>query len=140
MTASPYLDHTFASSEGVHALLMPMQSRRIDLRVFHVPRSPTMLSPTGDLVKTPVSELAPAQWLPCPEGEFSGDPFSTGSAREPGLGPMAIIQAFVNLGHSLGMTPKGAEDRSAEVAALRYHLEDMRKLAGVRSENQPLKG
>lgn len=115
---------------GVHALIMPPRSRRIEMRVFHKPGNPGRLQPDGTFAVTPVLELAPATWLPCPEGEFSGNPFSEGT-DENDLGPLAVLQAMVDLGHRIGLTPRGEADRSKEIAALRYHLEDMRRLVGA---------
>lgn len=114
---------------GVHATIMPMQTRKIELRVFYIPHGQVMVTSEG-VVKTPWLELSSPSWIPLAEGDVTATPFASGLNREQDdKGPMAILQAMVDLGHKLGLTPKGAEDRSKEIAALRYHLEDMRKLA-----------
>ena len=125
------MDYNFIepTTAGVHAVIMPMHTRRIDLRVLYVPPSNAIHTAAG-MVVTPWLELSPASWVPLPEGEVAEQPFASGYSRErDDKGPMAILQAMVDLGHKLGLTPTGAEDRSKEIAALRYHLEDMRKLA-----------
>lgn len=45
---------------------------------------------------------------------------------------MAFLQAFLDAAWDLGLRPKGFEDHKNELTAVRYHLEDMRKLAKVR--------
>jgi hypothetical protein len=118
--------------DGVHAFLMPAVTRRVDLRVIFSQGGRREVKPDGTVAILPDMELAPAAWLPMPEGEWSGLPFLS-SGQEDRCGAMAVLQAMVDLGHRLGLTPSGTEDRTAEVSALRYHLEDMRKLVGVRS-------
>ena len=126
---SPFIDWP-RDKIGVHALIMPLTSRRVEMRVVHIPGTLATLQPDGTMAVTPVTELAPLTWLPCPEGEFSGPPFSEGT-HDNGRGPLALLQAMVDLGHRLGMTPTGLEDRSREIAALRDHLEDLRVIAGI---------
>lgn len=129
---SAFFDATYEFTKGVHAILMPMTSRRIELRVLYTPGAATRYHVDGTQERLPWLELAPAAWVPLEEGLFAETPFATGSNREGAdQNPIAIIQAFVDLGHRLGLTPKGTEDRSAEIKALRYHLEDVRRVAGV---------
>ena len=123
------------SKEGVHAILMPPTSRRVELRVFYVPRSSAIRRADGTVETTPWLELAPMDWRPMLiEGEWSGEPFAKG-IWEDDKSPRAVLQAMVDLGHKLGLVPTNAPDRSAEITALGYHLEDMRILAGIKAKS-----
>lgn len=54
---------------------------------------------------------------------------------EDNCSPVAgILQAMLDAAWKLGMRPEGydVKDSNAEIAAIRYHLEDMRLLAKVR--------
>jgi hypothetical protein len=126
----PIYGFNYNMREGIHAVLMPPTSRRIDLRVVYVPRGQAIHTADGTVIPTPFLELAPAVWLPLPEGDVIDKPFLRGSYEDT-QGPMAVLQAMVDLGHRLGLVPTGIEDRSKEIAALKYHLEDMRKIAGI---------
>jgi hypothetical protein len=124
---------------GVSAFLMPMQTRRLELRVFYRPPNTHHREVDGTLTRTPDLELCPAIWQAIPEGEWAREPFLSAVGYEPGggRGVLEVLQAFIDLGHRLGMMPSGEKDRSAEITALRYHLEDMRKIAGLRATEQP---
>lgn len=126
---SPYFDHQNLR-QGVNAFLMPMSSRRVEMRVLYLPNgSAYRVMQTGEMAKNETLELAPAEWKPMErDGEFNEKPFATSTFHDDDKGTMALLQAFVDLGHKLGMTPTGMADRSAEVTALRDHLEDMRTL------------
>lgn len=43
-----------------------------------------------------------------------------------------FLQAAMDCAWSLGMRPRGFEDHTNELAAVRFHLDDMRKLAKVK--------
>lgn len=45
----------------------------------------------------------------------------------------AFLQAAMDCAWEMGMRPIGAADATQELAAVRYHLEDMRKLAKVKT-------
>ena len=45
-----------------------------------------------------------------------------------------FLQAAMDCGWELGLRPTGAKDMTNELAAVRYHLEDMRLLAKVREK------
>jgi len=49
----------------------------------------------------------------------------------PGDQVESFLQAALDCAWDLGLRPKGAKDMTNELAAVRYHLEDMRKLAKV---------
>lgn len=121
----------YPTQPGVHAFLMPMRTRRVEMRVVYLPHGSATVQEGGNIIRTPWLEMPKGAWLPLPEGEFLPEPFVTGSMEDE-RGPMAVLQAMVDLGHNLGLTPKGATDRLAEIAALRNHLDDMRILAGVK--------
>jgi hypothetical protein len=50
------------------------------------------------------------------------DPFYDGNVRD-------FLQAAADAAWEIGIRPSQAKDMTSEVAAVRYHLEDMRKLA-----------
>ncbi len=51
---------------------------------------------------------------------------------EDGIGDVEnFLQAALEAAWALGMRPQGFKDRSDELTAVRYHLEDMRALAKV---------
>lgn len=82
-------------------------------------------------------QLAPAVWTPMDDtGATIPDPFmmASGAAVLAGGSEVAaLIQAFLDLGHALGMVPSDVPDVRGELGAVRAHLEDMRLLAGVRA-------
>lgn len=57
-----------------------------------------------------------------------------GLAPESSIPPEDVeqfLQAMLNAAWKIGLTPTGFEDHKSELTAVRYHLEDMRKLAKV---------
>lgn len=45
-----------------------------------------------------------------------------------------FMQAIMDAAWEAGMRPRGFKDHANELTAVRYHLEDMRSLAGVKGE------
>ncbi|MEJ0046985.1 MAG: hypothetical protein WDN04_13350 [Rhodospirillales bacterium] len=77
-----------------------------------------------------VRELAPFEWVTPQEGEFAKEPALSAPADIfPTNDVLEFIQAMVDLGEAVGLTPSRHEDRSAEIKRLEGHLADMRRLA-----------
>lgn len=59
---------------------------------------------------------------------------ATRSDREDGIGDDidGFLQAALELAWEIGLRPQGYADPTNELGAVRYHLEDMRKLAKVK--------
>jgi hypothetical protein len=114
-----------------------------DLRIFRGVQPNVAIEPGPNGTQTvrtvpAVLQLRPLEWAPCANGEMDSEPALSSSAMIGSGGDvMQFIQAVVDLGAELGMNPSVRHDRSAEVERMRYHLEDMRKLAGLRDANQP---
>jgi hypothetical protein len=78
--------------------------------------------------------LLPASFVDAPDYLTKGDdkPFlgQTPEQRDDGLGDVdQFLQAALDCAWERGMRPTGFKDFTNEIAAVRYHLEDMRKLA-----------
>lgn len=54
------------------------------------------------------------------------------SDDQPGIDTKAFLQAMSDAAWEIGIRPKGLEGHTDELKAVRYHLEDMRQLAGVK--------
>jgi|HubBroStandDraft_4_1064222.scaffolds.fasta_scaffold00027_63 hypothetical protein len=66
------------------------------------------------------------QGMYAPEDEFFL------SDEQPGIDTRAFLQAMSDAAWEIGIKPKQIEDNSNELKATKYHLEDMRQLAGVK--------
>lgn len=60
---------------------------------------------------------------------FDSPTLSTHITEGPSGDPRDFLQAALDAAWELGLRPKGFADVANEIAAVRYHLEDMRKLA-----------
>lgn len=78
--------------------------------------------------------LAPAVLVDAPVGLSKDDDRAflgqTIEQRDDGLGDVdQFLQAALDCAWEAGMRPRGFKDHTNELTAVRYHLEDMRKLA-----------
>lgn len=70
-----------------------------------------------EFTKFSKGELVPRETVELFGGDFGGE-----RARE-------FLQAMMNAAWEIGIRPSSAQDQRNELAAVRYHLEDMRKIA-----------
>ena len=119
---------------GRWSAFMPMpSSRKINfyiLRRSHDTdaRAVVKLDDKGKQVMEPVKEYGVKfELTECIEGEFPEHPtLSLGSFGDREF--YDFVQCIMNFGASIGMLPANQKDQTDELKAVRYHLEDMRKI------------
>lgn len=85
----------------------------------------SLVMPLQMEVITPNSPFKGLPTMGPPPGEWSAE-------ANPAEDIRGFLQAALEMAWELGIRPKGFTDKTDEIAAVRYHLEDMRKLAKVK--------
>lgn len=88
---------------GRRSLVMPMQME--------------LITPGSPFVGLPTMGPRPGEW---------------GADASPTEDIKGFLQAALEMAWEIGLRPNSHHDNSDELAAVRYHLEDMRKLAKVK--------
>ncbi len=81
---------------------------------------------TSDLITQPVQLESFKQYSFIPEDKYFL------SDEQSGIDTRAFLQAMSDAAWEIGIKPKQIEDNSNELKATKFHLEDMRLLAGAK--------